>query len=176
MKHHHSTNEKQTVQRLSDMLLVNKAIIILQDLGIRLDPDFDVFEVSRPYVTRFLVGLVLPTTWGPSMLRNVGGWFDLVTEFPRQSRRILGQLERGDLEMRVETPALYETTRQMNRMANRIILAILVSTLTIALALLIPSLDLTWPWNLSTWVIVLGFGSMVVLALWLILSILRSNR
>jgi len=160
----------------SDYWLLLKTLVVMEGVGKNLAPDFDVFEVSRPYVTRFLIGLVNPTTWGPSVLRNFGGWFDLVTEFPRQSRRILGQLERGDLEMRVEVPTLYETTRQMNRMANRIILAILASALTIALALLIPSLNLTWPWNLSTWIIVVGFVSMVFLVLWLIWSILRSNR
>jgi ABC-type nickel/cobalt efflux system permease component RcnA len=48
--------------------------------------------------------------------------------------------------------------------------------MTISLALLIPSLDLAWPWNLPTWLIVIGFVLMVMLALWLMWSILRSNR
>jgi hypothetical protein len=61
-------------------------------------------------------------------------------------------------------------------MVNRIILAILVGTLTVSLALLIPSLDLAWPWNLPTWLIVIGFVLMAALSLWLIWSILRSNR
>jgi len=78
--------------------------------------------------------------------------------------------------MRVDVPAINESTRQMNRMANRVILAILVGSLTIGLSLLIPSLDLTWPWGLATWALVLGFLLIVTLALWLIWSILRSNR
>jgi hypothetical protein len=76
----------------------------------------------------------------------------------------------------VNIPAMEENTRQMNRVANRVIMAILVGTLTVALALLIPSLDLTWPWNIITWVIVLGFAFVLALAFWLIISILRSNR
>jgi ubiquinone biosynthesis protein len=160
----------------SDYWMLLKTLVIMEGVGKRLAPDFDVFEVSRPYVTRFLFGLVLPTSWGPTMLRNFSGWYELATEFPRQSRRILGQLERGDLELRIETPELENTTSQMNRMANRIILAILVGALSIALAMLIPSLDLSWPWNLPTWFIVLGFVSIMILGFWLIWSILRSNR
>ena len=110
------------------------------------------------------------------MLRDASGWVDLVTGFPRQSRRILGQLERGDLELRVDVPSIGDTTREMNRMANRIILAILVGALTIGLSLLLPSLELTWPWGLVTWLLVLGFILIVMLAFWLIWSILRSNR
>jgi len=160
----------------SDYWLLLKTMVLMEAVGKRLAPDFDIFAVSGPYVGRFLVKLALPTTWGPGLLRDAGGWIDLVTGFPRQSRRILGQLERGNLELRVDVPTIYESTRQMNRMANRVILAILVGALTIGLSLLIPSLDLTWPWGLVTWLLVMGFLVIVILAFWLIWSILRSNR
>lgn len=160
----------------SDYWLLMKTLVVMEGVGKKLAPDFDIFAVSRPYVSRFLIRLIMPTSWGPGLLRDLGGWFDLITGFPRQSRRILGQLERGDLELRVDVPAIYDSTRQMNRMTNRIILANLVGALTIGLALLIPSLDLTWPWNLPTWLIIIGFLLIVTLALWLIWSILRSNR
>jgi ubiquinone biosynthesis protein len=160
----------------SDYWLLLKTLVIMEGVGKRLAPDFGIFAVSRPYVSRFLIGLVLPTSWGPGVLRDASGWVDLVAGFPRQTRRILGQIERGNLEMRVEVPTIRESTRQLNRMANRIILAILIGTLTIALAMLIPSLDLTWPWGIVTWLLVLGFGVIMTLALWLIWSILRSNR
>ncbi len=160
----------------SDYWLLLKTFVVMEGLGKRLAPDFDVFAVSRPYVSRFLISLLIPTSWGPGLLRDASGWIDLVMGFPRQSRRILGQLERGDLELRVDVPAIYESTRQLNRMTNRIILAILVGALTIGLSLLLPSLDLTWPWSLPTWLLVIGFLLIVMLAFWLIWSILRSNR
>ncbi|HSG17532.1 MAG TPA: hypothetical protein VLE70_14570, partial [Anaerolineae bacterium] len=96
--------------------------------------------------------------------------------FPRRTTRILDQIERGALHIDVDVPTITRASRQMDQAANRIILAILIGTLTVALALLIPSLDLTWPWNLPTWLIVVGFVLMVGLSLWLIWSILRSNR
>jgi hypothetical protein len=47
--------------------------------------------------------------------------------------------------------------------------------MVIALALLLPSLHLeSWPWDVVTWLIVIGFGFVSVLAFWLIVSILRS--
>jgi predicted unusual protein kinase regulating ubiquinone biosynthesis (AarF/ABC1/UbiB family) len=139
-------------------------------------PDFDVFEVSAPFVRRFLLKLASPQFWGPDILRAAGGWLDLMSSFPRRTTRILDQIERGALKMEVEVPTITSASKQMNQAANRIILAILIGTLTVALALLIPSLDVTWPWNISTWLIVVGFVMMVGLSLWLIWSILRSNR
>jgi len=160
----------------SDYWLLLKTLVIMEGVGKRLAPDFDVFAASSPYVSRFLVKMALPTSWGPSVLRSAAGWVDLAVDFPRQTSRIMNRLDRGEIEFQVQVPNINQATKQLNRMANRVILAILVGTLTMALALLIPSLNLTWPWNLPTWLIVIGFVLMVMLALWLIWSILRSNR
>lgn len=160
----------------SDYWLLLKTLVIMESVGKKIAPDFDVFEVSGPYVSHFLLQMALPKNWGPSVLRSASGWIDLISEFPRRTTRIMERIDRGEMEFQVEIPTLIRTTKKMNQMANRVILAILVGTLTISLALLIPSLNLTWPWNLPTWLIVIGFALMVMLALWLIWSILRSNR
>jgi ubiquinone biosynthesis protein len=160
----------------SDYWLLLKTLVIMEGVGKRLAPDFDVFEVSAPFVRRFLLKLASPASWGPGILRGASGWLELMNTFPRRTTRILDQIERGALHIDVDVPTITRASRQMDQAANRIILAILIGTLTVALALLIPSLDLTWPWNLPTWLIVVGFVLMVGLSLWLIWSILRSNR
>ena len=54
-------------------------------------------------------------------------------------------------------------------------MALLVGAMVIALALLLPALNLdSWPWNVVTWLIVILFVFVVVVAFWLIVSILRS--
>ena len=110
------------------------------------------------------------------MLRSSSAWIDLLTGFPGQTMRILDRVEDGELEFQLNIPEIRHATRQFNQMANRIILAILVGSLTVSLALLIPSRSLVWPWILPTWLIVIGFVLMAMLSLWLIWSILRSNR
>jgi ubiquinone biosynthesis protein len=160
----------------SDYWLLIKTLVVMEGVGKKLAPDFDVFAVSAPYVRRFLSRLWLPSSWGPSLLRSAQSWADLFVEVPKQSVRLLSRAERGELEFQVRIPALERSSNQLNQMANRVILAILVGTISIALALLIPTLDLTWPWSLPTWGIVLGFVLLLGLGLWLIISILRSNR
>jgi ubiquinone biosynthesis protein len=160
----------------SDYWLLIKTLVVMEGVGKQLAPDFDVFEVSAPYVRRFLFRLWLPQSWGPAVLRGAQGWADLIVEVPKQSARLLSRAERGELEFQVRIPELERATSRYNQMANRVILAILVGTISIALALLIPTLNLTWPWSLPTWGIVLGFILLLGLGLWLIFSILRSNR
>lgn len=160
----------------SDLWLLIKTLVITEGIGKKLDPDFDIFGFSEPYMRRFMLRLWLPSTWGPSVLRNATGWTDLLASFPRQTTRILSQLEHGELEFQVHAPMTQQTAKYWNRIANRVVLSILLAALIVALALLIPRLDLsTWPWNLLTWLIVLSFLGASVLAAWVILSILRSG-
>ncbi len=160
----------------SDYWLLIKTVAIMEGVGLGLDPGFDMFAAAQPYLGRLFRQLWSPAAWGPSLLRMGTDWTDFVGNFPRQSTHILKQLERGDLEIRIRIPELEETNRNLDRMVNRLIYGVLVAAMTVALALLIPQIDLTWPWGLITWVIMLGFLGMSFLGLRLVWSIWRSNH
>jgi ubiquinone biosynthesis protein len=159
----------------SDWWLLGKVLVMMEGVGLKLDPDFDVFAVSEPYVRRFMIKMWSPTWWGPSLLRGTTGWADLISNFPRQASRLLSRLEENELGLQVHFPDLKPTTDRLDDIANRIILSVLLAAFIVALAMLIPTLNLTWPWGLLTWIIVIGFVVMSILGLWLIISILRSG-
>jgi ubiquinone biosynthesis protein len=158
-----------------DYWLLIKTLVIMEGVGKGLDPDFDVYEFSGPYVRRFLLRQLLPSAWGPPVLRGATAWSDLLSGFPRQTSRILNQVEQGNLRFQVRAPMTRRTARHWNQIANRVILGVVLAALIIALALLVPTLNLAWPWGIQTWFIVLGFVAMCVVGVWLGLWILRSN-
>jgi ubiquinone biosynthesis protein len=159
----------------TDYWLLLKTLVVMEGVGKALSPDFDVFAASAPYVQRFLVRMALPQSWAPGIFRQATGWVTLMSLFPRQATRVLGRLESGELELRVHVPEIHQATRESNSTTNRVVMAILVGAMVIALALLLPALHLeSWPWDVVTWLIVIGFGFVSVVAFWLIVSILRS--
>jgi ubiquinone biosynthesis protein len=160
----------------SDLWLLAKTLVMMEGVGKTLYPDFDIFAVSRPYVRRFIQRMWLPTEWGPSVMRYATAWSDLIGNLPQQTIRLLGQLERGELKVQLHLTDMPRATGRLDRIANRVILSVLLAAFIVALALLIPTLDLTWPWGLLTWIIVLSFVVMSILAIWLIWSIFRSGR
>ena len=160
----------------SDYLLLMKTIMLLQGVGLGLDPEFDMFAATRPYLGRLARQILLPTSWGPSVLRLLTDWNEFFSNFPRQTTNVLDQLERGDFGIDVEVPQLDESIDRIDRVANRIIYGVLVAAFLVSLALLIPHLDITWPWGIITWVILIGFVVMCVLGMRLIWSIMRSRR
>ena len=89
----------------------------------------------------------------------------------------MNQVERGELQLQVYAPITEQTKRHLNRMANRMILGVVLAALIVAVALLIPTFDLsTWPWRPVAWFTILSFVASCFLAAGLILWILRSNR
>lgn len=94
----------------------------------------------------------------------------------RQTTRILGQVERGDLALQIHIPELQQTTKHLEGIANRMIIGVLLSAMVLGLSLFIPILDLNWPWSIFTWIIIGLFFAAIILSMWLIWSILRSRR
>ncbi len=160
----------------SDLWLLGKTLAMMEGVGLKLDSDFDMFAVSEPYVRRFKHRLWLPSEWGPSVLRGGADWADLLMRFPQQTSCLLERAERGQFGVQVQLPDLAPTTNRLDRIANRLAVSILSAAFIMALAWLIPALDLIWPWEIATWFVVVAFVTASALGLWLLWNIWRSDR
>ncbi len=141
----------------SDYWLLIKTAIIMQGVGLTLDPDFDIFAAAQPYLAKLFRRAWLPTSWGPGLMRFGLDWKDLAAELPRKLNRITDQLERGDLTVKAELPQIEPIFQRVDRIVNRVINAMILAALIVGLAFLVPRLDFTWPWPLVTWVILGAF-------------------
>ena len=160
----------------TDYYLLMKTVIMMQGVGLRLDPDFDIFQAAQPYIGKLFRRMWLPQSWGPDVIRLALDWKDFASILPRKTSRILDQVERGQLTVQAELPQLEPTINMIDRLINRIIFSVLVAALLVALALLLPRLDYAWPWGLVTWIIMTGFFVLLFLALRLAWSVIRSGR
>jgi ubiquinone biosynthesis protein len=160
----------------SDYLLLIKTVAIMQGVGLKLDPEFEMFEAAKPYMWRLFRQLWNPSIWGQSVMRMAMDWNDLITSFPRQTKRIMTRIEKGEFEAQIRVPELMDFMNRADRIVNRVIYSMLISALTLALAFLITRLDFTWPWSLITWMVLIGFFVLFILGLQLLWSILRSRQ
>ncbi len=156
--------------------LLMKTVIMMQGVGLKLDPDFDIIEAAQPYIGKLFRRMWLPSSWGPEVFRLAMDWKDFASILPRKTSHILDQLERGQLTVQAELPQLEATINMIDKLINRIIFSVLVAALVVALALLLPRLDYAWPWGLLTWIIVVGFFTLLFLAIRLSWSVFRSGR
>ncbi len=160
----------------SELWLLGKTLAMMEGVGLKLVPDFDMFAVSRPYVQRFMREMASPSAWMPSLVRGMGDWVQLLDMLPRTGMQLLARAERGELEVSLRHQELGRALVYLDRLANRLALSILLAALIVGLALLVPAFHLAERGGLITALVILGFALASVVGLWLILSILRSGR
>jgi ubiquinone biosynthesis protein len=160
----------------SDLWLLGKTMAMMEGVGLKLVPDFDIFAVSEPYMRRFIRQMASPRTWGPEVVKNASDWAALMKLIPRVSSQVLTRVERGEMEITLDHKGLDQALGRLDRLANRLSLSMLLAALIVGLAMLVPVLNLGGPWSLATIVVITGFVSASLLGLWLIISIWRSTR
>ncbi len=156
-----------------DLWLLGKTLMMWEGLALKLYPDFDFFAVADPYVRQFLRQARSPRVVMRRLGTLAGQWGSLILETPQHLRPLLFLLERGQWMMRTQQEMDKRYLARLDQVANRLALSILLAALIIGFGAIIPSLDLTWPWPLTTWLVMPGFVGMVVLSLWWLWSILR---
>ena len=160
----------------SELWLLGMTLAMMEGVGLKLVPDFDMFAVSRPYVQRFMREMASPRAWMPSLIRGVGDWAQLLDMLPRTGMQLLTRAERGELEVSLRHQELGRAMVYLDRLANRLALSILLAALIVGLALLVPAFHLAERGGLITALVILGFALASLLGLWLVISILRSGR
>ncbi|MEJ2253680.1 MAG: AarF/ABC1/UbiB kinase family protein [Nitrospirota bacterium] len=159
----------------SDLLLIDKAILVLEDLGTRLDPDFDFMSASEPYVTKLMRERFRPG----KVVREAANEVQEATEFfvflPKQMKKIIRKVLRNDIHMKLTHMGLEHFIRDMDRSSNRVSFAMIVSSILISSAIMHATGVGPTIYGMS----VLGFitfGFAAILGVWLLVSIIRSGR
>lgn len=153
--------------------LLAKSLTILEGMGTRLDPDFNPFEVSEPYI-RKLSRLV----WDPREISRVvfsdlSSWGHFLSELPRVGSDFLRDIRQARAPIVIDVQGSRSTLDRVDRMITRLSLSLLIAGLVIGLAMILPAaLDNTF----FLIVIITGFISLFAMGLWLIISILRTGR
>jgi ubiquinone biosynthesis protein len=162
----------------SNLVLVFKAIAMLEGISLQLDPTINVFVEVEPYVREALLELQSPIVRLREMAGQMGESAEAMMLLPKQLQHMLEEMEAGDTSVSFKIEGLDEPTRRVTLAANRLMLAILAAAFVIGPALLLPRLSEVNPdWQAGAIFLVLsGFAMSLVLTLGLILSLWRSRR
>ena len=153
--------------------LVGQTIVMLEGIGLQLDPDFDVFEAAKPHVKGLMRDLFLPHgDWTRTILMDSTNWGEMLHRLPRVGNRMLERLERND-PFRMEIKDLDRILSRFDRLVTRLALSLLVAAFVVGLPIL---LRLTTPDSLPSWVILALLIPIIGAGLWLVFSLLNTSR
>lgn len=155
--------------------LLAKTVAMHEALVTQLDPSFDFTSVLVPYARTLLVRQFSPAFWARTARQVTLDVARLGAEFPQALHRLLGIVQRGDLEFAVRPTGLEPMLRRIERMANRLVLGLMTAAFVLALSVLIFAFHQRGDTFVAI-VLVVGFCSASGLGAYVLWSILRSGR
>lgn len=164
------------LQLPSELVAMIRAVTIAEGIGTFLYPGFRMIEFAAPYLRHFGEEQRSPKVLLPRLGQATLDGLELGIDLPRRVNRLLGQLERGQFEVRINLDVLQQFMAQMQRMTNRLALTVLLGATIIALGMVMVVYHPTAWQRFGQYVFAFAFISSVAFGAWLMWSIIRSGR
>jgi ubiquinone biosynthesis protein len=157
-------------------IILDKAIATLASVGVELYPQFNVFEVAKPYARSLLLGRYTPQRMISRARRESFKLAGVFAEYPYQLHDVLEQVRDGQIEVGFVHKGLDDFMKQLDVGINRLIIAFVVAAGLIGSSL-IGVFATSGPQVLGLNVVsAFGFFIAGVLGLWLMWGVFRSGR
>jgi ubiquinone biosynthesis protein len=157
-------------------LLLDRAIATVGAVGVELYPDFNVFEVARPYARGLMLERFTPQRVARRARRDAIRYAQIFAEAPYQWHDLMEQVRDGQVEVGFVHKGLDDFLESMQRVFNRLVVALIVTGGLIGSSL-IGIFATKGPQILGINALsVIGFALSAVLGLWLLWGVIRSGR
>jgi ubiquinone biosynthesis protein len=157
-------------------LLLDRTIATLGSVGIELYPDFNVFEVARPYARDLMLDRFTPQRVARRARREAINYARVVAEAPFQFHDFMEEIRDGQIEVGFVHKGLDDFLDAMQRVFNRLVIALIVVGGLIGSSM-IGIFATGGPQILGVNLVsVLGFALSSVLGVWLLWGVVRSGR
>ena len=160
----------------SNLALLLKTVIMIEGLGLNLDPEFRLTNSLTPYTERLVLRQYSPVKWARSFGRASLDLAKLGVEMPQHVRRIMSAAEDGNLQIGMRPEGFDPVIDRLERIANRIVLGVIAAAFINGLAVLV-SVYRPPGWERWGWaVFAFGFACALMLGVYLAWSILRPKH
>jgi ubiquinone biosynthesis protein len=157
-------------------VLLDRAIATLGSVGMELYPDFNVFDVAKPYARELMIERFTPQRVVRRTAGEASNLARMLRELPYQVHETMEQVRDGQIEVGFRHEGLDDLFQHMDRVGNRLVIAIIAGTGVIGSALIGIFGD-SGPQILGLHVFsIVGFSISTLLGLWLALGVIRSGR
>jgi ubiquinone biosynthesis protein len=157
-------------------VILDKAIATLGSVAAEVYPDFNVFEVARPYAKQLIAERYSPRRVALRARAEVQDIAELALEVPRQVHDILNELRDGELEVRISNPGIDDLAHHMDVSVNRIAVALVILGGLVGSSL-IGVLAKDGPHLMGLHLLsVVGFVLSGAFGVWLLWGVFRSGR
>ena len=154
-----------------DLMLLIRALVTLEGVGRELDPEFNLAEILTPFVEHVVRDRLNPKNISARVAAELKLFARLAHRIPVQVGQTLDKLSKDDLKIQLEHRRLDRLITELDRSSNRIVVSLVLSSLILASAWILPTDDIN-----TLWISAPAFVLSSLLGGWLVYGIFRSGR
>jgi ubiquinone biosynthesis protein len=110
----------------SRFVMLDKAIATLASVGAEVYPDFNVFEVAKPYARGLLADRYQPRIVIQRARAEAAALGSIARELPYQAHDVLERMREGTFQIRLENPGIDQLDEHIDQASNRLSVALIV--------------------------------------------------
>ncbi len=122
---------KHHVRMPPNFALLIKAIVTMEALCRELNPDFNLTELSKPYVEDLILEKYHPKRLMGKFMNGVAEFNKVIIDVPRLMARTMRKLQRGEITIDIQHEGLHEVTSEVDAASNRISMSLIISALIV---------------------------------------------
>jgi len=159
----------------ADLMLLTKALVVMEGVGRQLDPDFNMIGHLRPYMERLVRERLSPSYVSREFLRLATSYGALARNLPHDLKEFINRLNRNQFKIDLEHRGLERLVTDLDRSSNRLSFSLIIGSLIVGSSLIMQTNKgpVLFGFPLLG---ILGYSIAGLLGLWLAIAILRSGR
>jgi ubiquinone biosynthesis protein len=159
----------------ADFFLLIKGVSSMENNVRLLYPDIPLFEYLEPHARKLIMNKMNPFRRLKTLYFTLFEFGELLHDFPGDARKIIQKLKHGTLKVEIEHKGLSELRVSLEEISNRISLSILIASMIIGSSLIVNAKIPPFVNGIPILGLI-GFILAVILAIFLIISIIRSGK
>jgi ubiquinone biosynthesis protein len=157
-------------------VVLDRAIATLGSVGIELYPDFNVFEVAKPYARELMIERFTPQRVAARVQQEARSYASMMLELPYQVHDVLQEVRDGQIEVGFRHQGLENLISRMDIVFNRLGIAMVAVGGAVTSGILAASIEGGFEILGVPLVAAIGLFLSTLLSIWLVWGVLRSGR
>jgi ubiquinone biosynthesis protein len=162
----------------ADLTLLFKALMSLEGLGRRYDPEFRLVDRLKPFLEQAMAERYQPAVALRRGQTALGNAFDLVSSVPRDIARLIKDARRGRMRVDLDLKRLDDFGNRLDSTIDRVTIGIMTASLVIgsSIVMTVPGGPTLFGMPLLTLLGLFGYLLAFLNSVWIVVSIWWSSR
>jgi ubiquinone biosynthesis protein len=157
-------------------ILLDRALATLGSVGTELYPDFNVFEVAKPYARELMIERFTPQRIAARVQTEARSYAAMMLELPYQVHDVLQEVRDGQIEVGFRHQGLDDLIKRMDVVFNRLGIAMVAVGGAVTSGILAATIEGGIQLLGVPLVAAVGLFLSALLSIWLVWGVLRSGR